>query len=483
MRVVGMLPITVGSGLLLVEYPHLSVGWIIPMSNNSKALEQMPFPQRLETFLSEAWSWGDGRLAKRLLELDPSLPEANVYAACAALDPVALETHFAAHLAAQPKLAKKKGGAKKWPPILYAAWSSFLPQRQEDGVQVLQLLLERGADPKSSWKNKQYRCKESALYGCVDANCAAAARVLLEAGADPNDGESLYHACEKENLLMLETLGDYDLNERDISYCIKHAMDYRWHAGIMWFLSQGADPNAVHPAARETSLHWAIKRNCSRETIHELLVRGADPNCRTKRGKSAYLGIKGYTCVDFAQRLGRQDVVELLRSHGGKSSDHSLVDEFVIACASADRGRAEEILRQDSGVRDRVDPDDQRLVTHVAQMKNWEGVKLMVEHGWSPEAEGGWMEASPLSWAICFGEPLMVDFLLQHGASPTKDVGGFCRTPLHTSMYCHWGDGDHVGALRRLLQEGIDIPTDSYPCGNEAIDSVLAEYLERDASS
>ena len=148
-----------------------------------------------DAFLASAWIWGDPGQARNLLESDPSLSGSNIHAACAAGDAEAV-TRI---LETDPAAATAKGGPRDWEPILYASWSCFLPGRTDEMVRVLKLLLKHGADPDSYWVNES-DWKESALYGCVENNSVPAARVLVDAGANPNDNESLYHACEKFNL-------------------------------------------------------------------------------------------------------------------------------------------------------------------------------------------------------------------------------------------------------------------------------------------
>ena len=200
------------------------------------------FSEDAGPFLSSAWLWGDPGRAAELLDDNPALSRSNIYAACAAGDVDAV-SHF---LDADPASATAKGGPRDWTPILYATWSCFLNARTEHMVRILELLLRHGADPDSYWVNED-DWKESALYGCVENNCVPAARVLVDAGADPNDNESLYHACEKFNLELLDTVAANGLDAEAVSYCIKHVMDMNWTEGIRWFLDQGADPNAIHP--------------------------------------------------------------------------------------------------------------------------------------------------------------------------------------------------------------------------------------------
>ncbi len=426
------------------------------------------FEEKLEMFLSAAWLRGDGQRARLLLEAVPELAAANIYAACAAGD----EKTTADLLTSNPSLAVEAGGPHGWLPLLYATWSCFLPDRTDAIAGVVRLLLNCGADPNSCRTDESGR-QASALYGCVEHNSVPAARMLIDAGADPNDTESLYHACEKHNIALLDTLARRELDADSISYCIKHAMDFRWTEGVLWFLEHGADPNAVHPEAHETSLHWAVKRNCSIEVIQALLAAGADPDARTKEGRSAYLHITGWTPYDFALRLGLEATAQVLTAGGASWSSDSDYDRFVIACANNNRTVARTLKNQHIGA---LTDGDRRLIAHVAQMGNWDGVELMLDMGWPIDAEG-WMGAPPLYWALCFGHADAVGRLLERGAA-SDPIDGYFQHPYHTAVHCRWNDntGDYTGCLERLLEYGVPVPDGFYPCGQAAMDDVLQRY-------
>ncbi len=422
-----------------------------------------------DAFLASAWIWGDPGQARNLLEKDPGISGSNIFTACAAGE-ADVVTRI---LETDPAAARKTGGPRNWPPVLYAAWSCFLSSRTDEMVRILRLLLRHGADPDSYWVNDS-DWKESALYGCVENNSVPAARVLVDAGANPNDNESLYHACEKFNLELLETVAVNGLDPEAVSYCIKHAMDMTWTEAILWFLDQGADPNAIHPSDHETSLHWAVKRNCSLEVIEALLEAGADLNARTSTGKSTALGIAGWTPIDFALRLGRRDVAVLLERRGAVPSPMSEYDRFVVACANADHSIVEELKERHLK---NLNDDDRTLISHVAQMDNWDAVRLMADLGWPIDAQG-WMDATPLYWALCKGRPDMLEFLLRRGAS-TESIGGYFQNPVHAVVHCQWnrGEGNYPTALDLLLEHGLSIPEGMYPCGDDGMDRVLARYV------
>ena len=425
--------------------------------------------QKADQFLEVAWHWGDRARAQAIVSDEPAVTGTSIHAA-AAFGNVEAVAEF---LRKDPGCVAEKGGSHDWPPLLYTAWSCFWPGRSAELLSVLQLLLENGADPNSSWHNKQYDQAESALYGMIEANSVAGARLLLEAGADPNDNESLYHACEKWNLDLLIALGDYGLRPQDVSYCIKHALDMRWPEAVYWFLQQGADPNAVHPSARETTLHWAIKRGAPLAVIQALLDAGADPNAVAQPGHSMVLGRRGNTPLDYALGLGSTETADLLRARGAIDSPRSPKEAWMVAAAAGDRELALALLRDNPTLQQQLDLFDRNLVAHVAQMQNWSGVRLMIELGWPIDAVG-WMEARPLTWALCFGNAEIVDFLLNRHAS-LAPAGGYFQSPLHTVVHCRWEKRDQVACLERLLKENIVVPDDFYPCGIHEFDDILGQ--------
>ena len=64
------------------------------------------------------------------------------------------------------------------------------------------------------------------------------------------------------------------------------------------------------------------------------------------------------------------------------------------------------------------------------------------------------MDATPLHWAACLGDPDLVRFLLERGAQQ-EDVGGYFGTPLHTAEHCRWLEQrDYDGVIELLKRAG-----------------------------
>ncbi len=108
------------------------------------------------------------------------------------------------------------GGPRGWAPLLYVCHSVFA------SADLARSLLERGADPNVTFTNEYGEM--SALYGAAGVvHDPELTRVLLEADADPDDGESLYHATEAPDPACLRALLDYGATAEPIH--LAHALD------------------------------------------------------------------------------------------------------------------------------------------------------------------------------------------------------------------------------------------------------------------
>jgi ankyrin repeat protein len=340
---------------------------------------------------------------------------------------------------------------------------------------VAKLLLDRRADPNAHYAGDD---PDSGIFPALYAAIAVSrslplARLLLEAGANPDDGQSMYHAAEAWTNDAVDLLVQHGVSKKELSYCLLHKIDFVHEAGIRRFLEHGADPNVRHPRAGETALHWAIKRTCPPSVIQMLLARGADPNARTQEGQTAHPAIAAWTPLDLSERLGRVEISAVLRRHGAERVATSTMDDFLIACARGDEAAARKLLADEPDLMSRLSEPDRSLIANVAQQNSAAGVLLMLDLGFDPDV-GGWGGVPALHWAACRGNPALVKGMLARGVRPL-DLGGDAGTPVHQALYQRWNDeGDYPGVLEALVAGGVPLPANLKPSGDAALDELVA---------
>jgi hypothetical protein len=154
------------------------------------------------------------------------------------------------------------GGPRGWAPILYVCHSCF------PSAALARELLDRGADPNASFENEYGSM--SALYGAAGvAHEPELTRVLLEAGASPDDGESVYHATESPDTACLELLLAHGAATRGTN-ALAHALDDERLEHVRLLLAAGADPNEGAIVAH------AVRRGRGPEVVRLLAQHRAD---------------------------------------------------------------------------------------------------------------------------------------------------------------------------------------------------------------
>src|SRR4051812_31839307 len=203
--------------------------------------------------------------ATRVLERYPELPGRSLHVAAAIGSTADVQ-----RLSSDATAVRTKAGALPAEPLLYLCFSPFHGESAERDGQLLASathLLAAGADPNT----KDSRYGVPALYGVTGMhNSPAIARLLLEAGANPTDGESVFHAAERFNIEALELLRDFGvrLNEKGdwgntpLYFVLRYqdtTRDEHAAMGVEWLLANGADPNVACGGERENSLHVAAR--------------------------------------------------------------------------------------------------------------------------------------------------------------------------------------------------------------------------------
>jgi ankyrin repeat protein len=340
-------------------------------------------------------------------------------------------------------------------PLAAAAFSSLarIDELRPGLVATVRWLLAQGADANTRWADDPARPDEAlpVLYGAVSrAACFETVQALLQAGADPNDNESLYHATELTDRRIIAALVQAGARWQG-SNALLRQLDHDRLDDLRQVLDLGADVRE-HDADGGTALHHAIIRGRSVAFVRLLVERGADP---------AAVDGQGHTPAAIAARAGDVDTVAYLASLGHTAPGGER-ERFLAACAAADVPAAQAHLSVHPHTISQLSAQELRLLPDQAQRGRIASVRLMLELGWPVAVQGDW-QASALNQAAFRGDAAMVQLLLEHGARWHEKNGfggdalGSC---LHAARNQPEAGGDYAAVLLLLLADGAPVPAE-----------------------
>jgi hypothetical protein len=303
--------------------------------------------------------------AAELLASEPALVERDVFVAAAVGDAEALRHH----LAADPGAATREGGPFRWPPLLHVVYSR-MPQR--DPVEAARVLLDAGADPDSGYLWQGFPSAFTALTGVFGEGESgpsrqprhprwrALAELLLSRGADPNDRQALYNRMFNRDDSHLELL-------------------------------------LAHGLGRPASEVWARRTGEAAETIDEMVARQV--------GWARDHG--------FVHRLG------LLAAHG-LVADHPSWEAPLDIHSAATREAVQAVAASGADVDARR--EGRTALHQAAFMDDVELVQALLDAGADPEARDEAHGTRPLEWAR-WARAVRAEGLLALVTDPNEESG------------------------------------------------------------
>ncbi|WP_321470241.1 ankyrin repeat domain-containing protein [uncultured Paludibaculum sp.] len=408
----------------------------------------------------------DLRQAEDLLARAPRIAHAGLYPALV----LGEVDHVADALCEAPELAQAPGGPNNWAPLLYVCFSRYAQPSSGRSAGLLataRLLLEHGADPNAAQvKDAGPDNPLSCLYAASGLNNNPDLTLaLLQTGANPDDGESVYHSTEHPDLACLRLLLAHGATVRGTNG-LKHMLDREDAAGLQLFLDAGADPNETNGRG-ETALHWAVWRGRGAGIIEALLNSGASIDARRTDGRTAYV---------LAVQSGQQSIAALLEARGADLQLNTL-DRFLAACQTAGEKELEQMLAASPEIA--ASPENERLLPDLATGHRTAAVRALLAAGLPVDARGE-NGATALHWACWRGFGDIARLLLEHGASLAVEDEQFHATPPgwfgHGSRFCDGHDGDYAEVARVLIEYGATIPAVDMPTGRPDVDAVLRAH-------
>lgn len=434
----------------------------------------MKFDTAVVEFI-EAATDGRSDRAERLLALDPKIATANLHTALVLGRASAVESH----LAEDPAFATQPGGPRNWEPLLYVCHTSLAGSSfaHPDGfVAITRRLLASGADANARFPWLHHGVRRAVLWGatCV-TRLLPLAKLLLEGGADPNDGVTLPLAAGGGDLPTLELLFAFgaDVNQPWATdgaatvYAILQWADTP--IGVRWLLEHRADPDPVFAKNGEAPLH-VVARRWDAELTEHFVSRGADIARRRADGR---------TPLAVAELSGNRAVADWLRAHGA-TGELSEVDRFVAACGRGDRAAADAMLEARPGLREEIGAEHYGALYQAAERNDTKALEAMLSCGFDPNHRDAEIGKTALHGAAMEGWPDAVRVLLAHGASVTIRDREFHAQPLVWAAEGSRGargDGrDHAAVARLLLDAGSPVEWEAGDEPAEGLLEIVAEW-------
>jgi ankyrin repeat protein len=338
-------------------------------------------------------------------------------------------------LARDPGLATAADTRTGWTALHLACasrWHRLDAARASGLTEVARLLLAAGADPaaRPDGEGSQWTPLLCAVAGEANPGITA---LLLEYGARPDD-HVLYLAVFDDTHESLRLLLPH---ARDIAAtaALSAPISTGDTTAARLLLDAGADPNRLLDAGLLGESHEqeppvsplsaAVALAAGPELTGLLLEHGADPNRPGPGGRTPY---------QQAARTGQDEVAELLAQHGAGTT-LSPADALLAACRQADRAGATALLAADPDLVRQLTTDDYLALAGAADHGATEAVRLMLDLGFpisvrSTQDDG----ATALHLAAAAGSIATIRLLLERGADiEARDIT-WDSTPLEWAI-------------------------------------------------
>lgn len=339
--------------------------------------------------------------ARALLAEHPSLATATIHTIAAVGDVAAARSR----LSADPALARTEGGPHRWEPLLYLAYSRLdSPDPVHDPREVARLLLAAGADPNAGylWESEYPFTALTGAFGEGEngvrtpphQHALALARLLLEAGADANDSQTLYNRQWNPGDEHLELLLEFGLGRGTTTV---------WNARLG--LSEPTPQQLVEEELRGAAEKGRISRvRLLLDVVDD--VDGLGTNHPLLGGRTAH---------ELAVLHGHPAIAALLEAAGARPRPLTPVEELRAAAMRADRELVARLTAADPALAARLVEAAPDLPGKAAELGRLDAIETLVGLGYDLNPTD---RRTPLHEAAFHGNLALVQALLAPRRQP-----------------------------------------------------------------
>jgi ankyrin repeat protein len=468
--------LTLSSAQLVIARSYGFASW--PKLKAEVAARAATLDNRAAAFCVASVADGTGQAARMLAET----PELATHSLATALL-LGDEARVRDALERDPATAVRPDAVTGWTPlhaVCASRWHRFDPDRAAGLLTSARLLLDAGADPNArispdgrSAGSSPLRCAAgSASQGLGNA---AIVRLLLDRGAVVEDHD-LYlaafggddHACLRA---MLDHAGAAG-SEIALSAPLSNGGEL---LATRMLLEAGADPRrfADEPGQPSSVVYYAVDNGCSAALVLLLIDYGADPSLPGPGGRSPSW---------LAAIKGRDDLLAILAAHDASAVPDTA--RFVAACMRGDEAAVAALRNGNPELLSRLADAELAGLVHAAEAGRIAAVTLMLDLGFPVGARRDDDGATALHAAAYAGSAAVVKLLISRGAELEALDAQFDSSPLGWAVVGSGyrpttdPDADWVATVRVLVEAGASTqqitlsPDDQKPPSAE-----VAEFL------
>ena len=312
-------------------------------------------------------------------------------------------------------------GSKNWEPLLYLCFTRLpLAKANENAVAIARLLLDHGADPNAFFMagDSRYTPLTGAIGEGEEGRPAhprrdELARLLLERGAEPYDGQVIYNIHFQGKVLWWLKL----MHE----FSVKAGRQADWDDPEWHMLDQGG-----YGSGARWHLRTAVEKN-DIELAGWCLEHGANPNAAPERDQR----FPQHSLYESAVRRGHKAIAELLAQYGAERQEIVLDDEdqYVAACLRLDRDEVQAILGRHPEFL-----QSPKAIFAAARADRADAAALLLDLGTPIEVEDA-MGQRPLHVAAAHDAVQVAELLIGRGAEVDPYERNYSNTPMDFAVY------------------------------------------------